>query len=440
MDSRFALRRRSRSRLWSCLVAGVLLLAVTLGLPARASEAPSKPGISPASNELPADVRASMAAQAPLVKASDEIQRAVEKEKATGFTGVAIEGDKLVLWWKARAPMPSAVAAAAATARRTAKLERRSAPYSLGELRAASDRVLTQIQANRSGPVFGVAIPANGTGLIVNADRQIVNANRSTTSRSAMATTAASTLARAAKVQVPVTTVVQDRPRLSSREADTPPFSGGAQLYNYDTGKLCSSGFAVRPQLGSQHYILTAAHCFRIGTPVFNGDGPNLPYLGEFVGYGAAQQRHHDTVLIGTPRAKGWIYDGPVGPGEFQKPVVNYGYNTPGQHVCMSGAFTGAVCNLFNTTQIAAAFCDTDVYGATICIRDLQQARNRSGRVACGPGDSGGPVFDLAGPTYNNVVARGIHSAGQRLPNDYCYHSKFTDAVNEFGIYPLVAF
>jgi hypothetical protein len=223
MDFRFALRRGSHSRLRPCMVAGVLLVAVTLGLPASASGAPSKPGTSPAPNEIPADVRASMAAQAPLVKASDEIQRAVEKEKATGFTGVAIEGDKLVLWWKARAPMPSVVAAAAATARRTAKLERRSAPYALGELRAASNRMLAQIQANPSGPVFGVAIPADGTGLIVNADRQIVNAGRNTTTtRSAMATTAASTLARAAKVQVPVTTVVQDRPQFSSREADTP--------------------------------------------------------------------------------------------------------------------------------------------------------------------------------------------------------------------------
>jgi hypothetical protein len=159
MDFRFALRRGSHSRLRPCLVAGVLLVAVTLGLPASASGAPSKPGNSPAPNEIPADVRASMAAQAPLVKASDNIQRAVEKEKATGFTGVAIEGDKLVLWWKTRAPMPSAVAAAAATARRTAKLERRSTPYALGELRAASDRMLAQIQANPSGPLLGVLDP-----------------------------------------------------------------------------------------------------------------------------------------------------------------------------------------------------------------------------------------------------------------------------------------
>jgi hypothetical protein len=438
MDFRFALRRGSRSRLRPCLVAGVLLVAVTLGLPASAAGAPSKPGAAPAANEIPADVRASMAAQAPLVKASDEIQRAVEKEKATGFTGVAIEGDKLVLWWKARAPMPSGVAAAAATARRTAKLERRSAPHSLGELRAASDRMLAQIQANPSGPVFGVAIPADGKGLIVNADRQIVDAARNTTS-SAMATAAASSLARAAKVQVPVTTVVQERPRFASREADTPPYSGGALLYNYETRRLCSSGFAVRPQLGTQPYILTARHCFRIGTPVFNGDGPNLPYLGEFVGYGAAEQRHHDTILIGTPSAKGWIYDGPVGPGEFQKPVVNYGYTTPGQHVCISGARTGAVCNLFNTSQIAASHCGPDTYGEWLCVRDLQQARNRSGRVACDEGDSGGPVFDLVAPTYNNVVARGILSVGS-VPNYYCYYAKFTDAVNEFRIFPIVAF
>jgi streptogrisin D len=435
MDFRFALRRGSHSRLRPCLVAGVLLVAVTLGLPASASGAPSKPGTSPAPNEIPADVRASMAAQAPLVKASDEIQRAVEKAKATGFTGVAIEGDKLVLWWKARAPMPSAVAAAAATARRTAKLERRSAPYALGELRAASDRMLAQIQANPSGPVFGVAIPADGTGLIVNADRQIVNANPNTT-RSAMATTAASTLARAARVQVPVTTVVQSRPQPASRAVDTPPFRGGAGLQHVPTAPLrpCTSGFGVADFSGF-HYLLTARHCFLLGEPVYNG------FFTQFVGFAAAERADHDFMLIGTPSAQGRIYDGPVGTGEFEKPVIGYGFTTPGQHVCFSGSVTGAICNIFNSTAMSNSLCYTDIFGrGTVCVNDLVLAAHATGQRICQGGDSGGPVFDLRNPNWNNVVARGIGSfcntvqGGNRM-----LYGKFSNAVNDFGIGPLTS-
>jgi hypothetical protein len=51
-------------------------------------------------------------------------------------------------------------------------------------------------------------------------------------------------------------------------------------------------------------------------------------------------------------------------------------------------------------------------------------------------------VFDLVGPTYNNVVARGIISAcNADQGGDYVYYAKFTDAQTDFGyIVPLVAF
>jgi streptogrisin D len=122
--------------------------------------------------------------------------------------------------------------------------------------------------------------------------------------------------------------------------------------------------------------------------------------------------------------------------------VVNYGYITPGQHVCVSGSFTGAVCNLFNTRQIAAGYCTTDRYARTYCVRDLVQAVQRYGQRACDFGDSGAPVFDLVGPAYFNVVARGIISAcNAAFGGDYVYYAKFTDAMSDFGyVVPLVAF
>ena len=69
-------------------------------------------------------------------------------------------------------------------------------------------------------------------------------------------------------------------------------------------------------------------------------------------------------------------------------------------------------------------------------------AGRKYGQRACRRGDSGAPVFDLVGPTYNNVVARGIISAcNADQGGDYVYYAKFTDAQTDFGyIVPLVAF
>jgi streptogrisin D len=155
----------------------------------------------------------------------------------------------------------------------------------------------------------------------------------------------------------------------------------------------------------------------------------------------AAERADHDFMLIGTPSAQGRIYDGPVGTGEFEKPVIGYGFTTPGQHVCFSGSVTGAICNIFNSTAMSNSLCYTDIFGrGTVCVNDLVLAAHATGQRICQGGDSGGPVFDLRNPNWNNVVARGIGSfcntvqGGNRM-----LYGKFSNAVNDFGIGPLTS-
>ena len=395
-------------------------MAAVASLAAAPAQA-SKPSGAAPPVDLPADVRASMQAQVPLVDASDRIQAAVARERAAGFTGVAIENGKLVLRWKRGAAVPAAVTAVVNDARRTAKLEVRSAPYSYAELKSAADRIVAQVRkANPGGPVFGVGIPTDGGGVVAIADR-------------AVAATVPGSLARAAGVQVPVEIAVQPRPQQTSRISDSRPFWGGARIRNYALSFYeCSTAFAV--ESGGFHFLVTAAHCVSPGDPVFNGD------ITQFIGYAGSESNTHDVAVVGTPLAQGRIYDGPVGAGEFSKPVIGWGYATAGQHVCVSGARTGAVCNIFNSGFLSQTVCAFDFSAnATVCTSDLVYATQRDGQNIVQGGDSGGPVFDLRNPNWNNVVARGVISKGNGAGGSYVYYGKFSNVVGDFGVTPLTS-
>jgi hypothetical protein len=179
-----------------------------------------------------------------------------------------------------------------------------------------------------------------------------------------------------------------------SRQADTPPYWGGA-LITQGSG-ACSSGFGVAGNNGAATYILTAAHC-----------GPGTWSTGAGVAMGSTIQGvdwTHDAELILT-NAGNLVYDGGsiAGGTQFSKYVVGASPSRVGDWVCTSGAFSGAVCNI----QVVKTDEAISVGGHPMTLVRAEQ----SNHVApIGNGDSGGPVFSLANSNVDDV-ARGTITA-----------------------------
>lgn len=402
---------------WLLAIAAAVTLTLTNPGGALAATA-KKPAISGtgAAAGIPAEALAQMRAQQPLSNASDQIQEAVHSVRAAGFTGIAIQGGKLAVWWKKGIAMPGAVSAAVTAARRSVTVELKAAPYSLAELEKAQAGIIDQIRDNPR-PLHGVKIPSEGTGLIVSAVPGTTN----------VAAKAAET-ADAAGVDVPITTVTEEPVEPGSRANDSPPWRGGAQIVG-SLGGLCSTGFGVT-FLGVSDFILTASHCS------FNAAGGFVPQsffdrTGEFIGNSSAAasdtNRSHDISLIGPTSVRNEIYDGPVGAGEFTKFVSGWTNPTVGERVCVSGSFSGTNCDYFNT-NINYTYCSSNYPG--FCPVSMVAAERRGG-VATVPGDSGSPFFTVTGNSL--VAAKGVHSAAG---GNIVAYQDFATAVADFNIVP----
>ena len=386
----------------------VLATAVLLGAagsPALASPDDGKTvGRQALVDSIPSDVRQKMLAQQPLSTAAHDVRVAIEAGHPHGFAGMALEESAVVVWWKGA--VPDAVKKAIDAARATVPVEVRSARHSQAELKRASATILESIKANPGGPFHAVATRADGSGLTVE--------------RTPDATTAdASSLP---EVDVPVRVVRGEPRKLTSRLSDTSPYWGGARLNN---PSQCTSAFGVR--VGGVSYLLTAGHCGKMGSPFWNGDWTR------FIGSTSHERDDHDLLMIrpnaGTS-AGSRIYDGGVGAGEIDKAVAGWQHVTPGEWLCTSGSFSGAICGHRASNNFTVAYCDFDAYRVWGCFNDLVDAFN--GPRALQPGDSGGPVFSLA--PDNKVWAKGVISAGRA--GGFAFQD-FATANGDFGITPI---
>jgi hypothetical protein len=181
---------------------------------------------------------------------------------------------------------------------------------------------------------------------------------------------------------VPVELVISDAPEELRRPANGPPWPGGARLTGRDT---CTAGFGVRSLDSVSHGLLTAGHCdgdargeFRNGRRLVGPDeGVADPTL--------------DSKLV-PDRAAARIRSG--------RHVRGQRSNVAGDEVCMSGAGTGAHCGM----RIVNVDAFVRPAGATAFTKVVVA------EGTAGPGDSGGPVFTIAGD--GGVEARGTVSAG----------------------------
>jgi len=355
---------------------------------------------------VPPEVRQKMAAQEPARTAASQIRWAVQNSGATGFSGIELDGGAVVLWFKG--DLPESVRAAVESARADAPVQVRAARHSKAELEVASRQIAEGLRKQPGGPLHGVAIAMDGSGLVVAADRAMTRQ-----------------AAGLPDVGVPVEVRAQDRPQLLARHNDVAPYWGGARVRNMDNYGQCTSGFGVVDYNFGTEYLLTAGHCGRYGNGWWNGDGTRR------IGNTANDLYLYDLLLIQTD-AGNRIFDGGVGSGEFSKGVAFWDWVFGGEWVCTSGSFTGALCNHvvngFYYTQ-----CYLDIYGEYQCYEGLVRSSQHDGLTAGQPGDSGGPVFGLTG---NRVVAKGTITGGY---GNVLFWAEFATAWWHLHVLPLTS-
>jgi hypothetical protein len=181
----------------------------------------------------------------------------------------------------------------------------------------------------------------------------------------------------------------------SSRVADTPPFNGGDAITNAAHNNGCSTGFGI--EIGGVPRLLTAGHCFTVGTSVDNGrwlggttiTGSNAP-MGT-VTESAYSSDLDSEVVSGS--GSDLIWTGPIGNPQ-RATVSGVGTWAVGDQVCTSGANGGEICGL-TVEQVN--------YCAFLSLHRLCHLTRVHGSREIVPGDSGGPVFRFSGSSVEAI-------------------------------------
>ncbi|MGK5440359.1 RICIN domain-containing protein [Micromonospora sp. URMC 105] len=311
-----------------------------------------------------------MLKQVPLVDAATVVRTATETLEAAGLASIVIEERSVAVWWKGgRQALPAQLAAVIEEANRIAPVRVANARFSKSELLAASAQLEARLRTQNW--FHGIKAQPDGSGLVVKSD-----ATGARTAGSALPT-----------VGVPAILRVEERLRPVSRENDSSPWSGGAEIINRSIGAGCTSGFGVNTPGGPA--VLTAGHCGETGHRMTDG-------AGEFIGNVGADDNNFDVQVIPTNAVSNRIYVGGADSTQ-QRTVTGGGAPFIGERLCQSG----------NTSANAVGrpICNLEVQFEYTDSQRLWEARQLDGQTAARPGDSGGPVYLDRGD--GTVTARG---------------------------------
>ena len=299
----------------------------------------------------------------------------------------------VTLLWKGDSPVQQDALAEAARLGITATIEQR--PYTMSELRTISARVFNDAATLRTQgfELYSLSGVRADNGDIVVGGRQMdatVSSSLSPAGRTPSLAAVESEVSRVASA--PVRVVAQggpDVPTAVTRDTDTEPYNAGGFMYAPSDKNACTTGFAVR--IAGTGYITTARHCRENDFQAYAKSSSK--YGGTYTYANGGQAR------IMTRTGWGRTFDGAAtDPNGFAKRVHDYvdvGLNTI---VCVSGANSGARCNIKITDM---AFNFQDGYGYELNIRGNQQDT----RIAIAKGDSGGPVMiPISGGTSEHAV------------------------------------
>jgi streptogrisin D len=372
---------------------GALVLALVPGTPARADK--PEPAMTTPSDKA---AYALMLAQVPIDQLVERLERIDAADKDSSGSGLAgLRSDPasraLEVYWRGAVPasVSSEIAAARAGGVTVTVLP---AAYTRDELLAETKRLadLTMtddkaaVQLAMIGPKYdGSGLQAGVSGL----DKTLPAARIPAQARQLLPTLAST---------VPLDVTAADRPQLTTRYADTPPFWGGAYMVRTGGG-ACTTGFGVTGLNGASTYILTANHC---GHGEWRAGGNTL-FIGNSVT--TAVDHPHDTQLLLGSQAGASVYTGDYlgGTNQGSAPVKGAVPSATGGTVCTSGSYSGERCgiNVISTNLTI----NVTGYGQ---MTNMTMADHPNNQSAVGNGDSGGPAYSL---TTNGVLARGTISA-----------------------------
>ncbi|PZG50591.1 hypothetical protein C1I98_10175 [Spongiactinospora gelatinilytica] len=378
------------------LTFAVIALAGTAGLTlsatgAMASPAPApEPGAHTITYQIPRPAKSAADRQG-VLKAARIIRTAVENGANSGYGNIVVTDTALHLFWKGTPP--ASLNPALAEAREHATVEIRPAAYSRAELESQVEIISRHIEANMNGPVIGVGVVPDSSGLIVlirkDADRNNLGLP---------------------PVNVPYTLEERDVPTLTSGPAIGPPFHAGEAITNFDgiQPRTCTSGFPVTKN--NQTYLLTAGHCAEVGD--------EFQQNGQVVGTVSEKNAGHDLLLIDAA-AEAYIHP--------DLPVGDWSYAYFGDVVTTRGAMSGQISNLQVTGNIYTAVIPNS-RGEATTVHNLMEAAPLNGQPPVTHGDSGAPIYT---PTGSKATAVGSVSAvtGTKL-----LFQPVSTAITDFGV------
>jgi hypothetical protein len=181
----------------------------------------------------------------------------------------------------------------------------------------------------------------------------------------------------------------------ASRQSDVAPWNGGDFITN-GVGD-CTSGPPVVSLSNNQEYLMTAGHCFEVGTVVRNymvtraiGSNAIMGTVTDRSFDGMGPGPYLDVEFIKTEYSGGSSNLDWGGPPftAFHAPQVGWTSAQVGDPVCTSGAYDGELCNL-RVTEVGWRGRSNEIYYNSL---DRIQANDLT-KAASGRGDSGAPVF-----------------------------------------------
>jgi hypothetical protein len=354
-----------------------------------------------------------MAVQAQLDGIVSDVSAQASFESAPGFASLVVhqQANDITLYW--HGSMPAAVRAAVS---RQPRIVVKSAPFTKHALDNERGLIFSQ-QAHRSTKLSR-RVQVTESGPAADARYLLVGVSGSLK--------LARTLPAIANSKVTVHLYHAADAVPLSRWNEGIPFKGGGWIANKTTGTACTSAFPAHfANDSSVNFMLTASHCVK--TPVseqawYAGAGNGSLGLQMGVDWSVTPTNDgasiHLGAAFGTANGGGAhaIFTGGANKTvagsstETTSQVTGSGGNSNGDILCVSGSYSGAVCN---NKVISNDWGWTLPAGLTHGSKVTQQ----SGKGAVGEGDSGGPVYMTVS---GGVQARGIVSAGDPGQNGTC--------------------
>lgn len=226
----------------------------------------------------------------------------------------------------------------------------------------------------------------------------------------------------------------------AGRSDDTLPFYGGDFTTN-NNGEDCTTAFSMHSSVNNYDYNMSAGHCFRGGdTLVVGSDG----YAGAPIGnhlvmgpvlssyFGSSADNYIDVSFAKLLQTTNY---GIVWHDASYFNVKATRRASPGQSVCVDGAYSDQQCNgLVDTKNWMQCL----YYNGNVKVCSLIQVYSNNGYAIAGQGDSGAPVYQSSyypppgglGPAYPVGMLNGGNTTYTcpHYPGRTCYKIiQFTD-------------